>query len=154
LRHELRRKDRGICDDAAMDLLLRGEYGVLSTLSPDGLPYGIPLSYCLIGNALYFHSAIEGRKVDNITSDKRVSFCVVGGTEILPAKFSTKYESVIVSGLAEEVFALEKKCALRGFVTKYSSQYIKEGEKYINSDIDKARVFKIIINEMSGKARK
>jgi nitroimidazol reductase NimA-like FMN-containing flavoprotein (pyridoxamine 5'-phosphate oxidase superfamily) len=143
-----------MCDDDAMDLLLRGEYGVLSTLSPDGLPYGIPLNYCFIGNSLYFHSAMEGRKIDNITSDKRVSFCVVGGTEVLPAKFSTKYESVIVSGLAEEVFDLEKKRALKGFVTKYSSQYIEKGEKYLDSDTHKTRVFKIIINEMSGKARK
>jgi nitroimidazol reductase NimA-like FMN-containing flavoprotein (pyridoxamine 5'-phosphate oxidase superfamily) len=49
---ELRRKDRGMTEAEARDLLERGEYGVLSTRGPDGAPYGIPLNYCVIGGAV------------------------------------------------------------------------------------------------------
>src|SRR5689334_11917769 len=102
MHHELRRKDRGLDEPEARELLERGEYGVLSSCGPDGQPYGIPLSYCVIGDAIYFHCALEGHKLENIVADSRVSFCVVGTTEVLPDKFSTRYESVIVSGRAAE----------------------------------------------------
>ena len=38
---ELRRKDRSITNDEAITILNKAEYGVLSTVSPDGKPYGV-----------------------------------------------------------------------------------------------------------------
>ena len=105
---ELRRKDRAITAEEAIALLNKAEYGVLSTVTENGKPYGVPLNYCIIDHCIYFHCAFEGRKIDNIKQSKSVSFCVVGNTEILPDKFGTKYESVIVSGEVEEVFDMIK----------------------------------------------
>ena len=110
--HELRRKDRAVSDDDAMGILKKAEYGVLSTVCPDGTPYGVPLNFCFVENAIYFHCAVEGRKIDNVERNPSVSFCVVGATEVMPAKFGTKYESVIVSGTVGEVFDKEKQAAL------------------------------------------
>ncbi len=73
------------------------------------------------------------RKIDNLESNKSVSFCVVGKTEVLPSKFGTKYESAIVSGEAFEVFNDEKQVALEGLVQKYSSEFIESGAKYIGA---------------------
>lgn len=151
---ELRRKDRAISDEEAIDILSRAEYGVLSTVSKNGKPYGVPLSFCIIDNCIYFHSAIEGQKIDNIKQNKSVSFCTVGRTEILPDKFGTKYESVIVSGEVEEVFELDKQRGLEGLLHKYSPDFIDKGKKYIETLRDKTRVFKVTINSLSGKARK
>jgi len=151
---ELRRKDRGITESEARELLERGEYGVLSTNSADGAPYGVPLSYCVIGNAVYFHCAPEGHKLENITADNRASFCVVGVTELLPDKFSTRYESVIISGRAAEVFDAEKQLALEGLVAKYSADFCQEGLRYIASDSHTTRVFRLGIDAISGKARR
>ncbi|GAM09459.1 pyridoxamine 5'-phosphate oxidase [Geobacter sp. OR-1] len=152
--HELRRKDRGISESEARALLECGEFGVLSTVSPDGAPYGVPLSYCVIDNAVYFHCAMEGHKLENIAADNRVSFCVVGATEVLPDKFSTRYESVIVSGRAKEVFDAEKQRGLEGLVVKYSSDFRESGLRYIDSDGKCTRVFRITIDAVSGKARR
>jgi uncharacterized protein len=63
---ELRRKDRAITNDEAIAILRKTEYGVLSTITPDGKPYGVPLNFCYLDNSIYFHCAIEGRKIDNI----------------------------------------------------------------------------------------
>ena len=93
---ELRRKDRAITEEEAVALLNKAEYGVLSTVSENGKPYGVPLNFCVINHCIYFHCAVEGQKIDNIKQNKSVSFCAVGNTEILPDKFGTKYESVIV----------------------------------------------------------
>jgi hypothetical protein len=150
----LRRKDRSITQNEAMALLTEAEYGVLSTADEDGKPYGVPLSLCVVDNAVYFHCAVEGQKIDHIQQNRWVSLCVVGKTELLPDKFSTKYESVIVAGEAEEVFQSEKQQALKCLVYKYSSGFIEEGKKYIDVLYKKTRVFKISINHISGKARR
>jgi hypothetical protein len=151
---ELRRKDRAITEEEAIALLNKAEYGVLSTVSENGEPYGVPLNFWVIDHCIYFHCAVEGQKIDNIQQNKSVSFCAVGNTQILPDKFATKYESVIVSGKAEEVIDMNKQLALEGLLHKYSPEFIDRGIKYIEDLNEKTRVFKITIHKLTGKARK
>lgn len=150
----MRRTDRQLSTEEAISILHDAEFGVLSTISENGVPYGVPLSYCLIEKHIYFHSAIEGHKINNITENPKVSFCAVRNTRVLPEKFGTKYESVIVSGMASEVFSKEKQLALEGLLSKYSSDFFQEGLKYIQNLNDRTRVFKISIDTISGKARR
>ena len=150
---KLRRKDRAITEEEAVALLNKAEYGVLSTVSENGKPYGVPLNFCIINDCIYFHCAVEGQKIDNIKQNKFVSFCAVGNTELLPDKFGTKYESIIVSGEVEEVFDMNKQMAMEGLLHKYSSEFFNKGIKYIEGLRDKTRVFKITINTLTGKAR-
>ncbi|MBW6464300.1 MAG: pyridoxamine 5'-phosphate oxidase family protein [Firmicutes bacterium] len=154
MHRELRRKERGMTGPDASGLLERGEYGVLSTRGPDGAPYGIPHNYCVINGAIYFHCAGEGRMPENIAADGRVSFCVVGDTEVLPARFATRYESAIISGTATEVFDEEKQLALEGLLAKYSAAYRLEGLDYIRAKGERTRVFRIGIDSICGKARR
>jgi len=151
---EMRRKDRAIPDEEALALLHKSEYGVLSSITEDGKPYGVPLSFCVIDRCLYFHCAVEGQNIDNITHNKSVSFCVVGNTEVLPDKFATRYQSAIVAGDIEEVFDADKQTALERLLHKYSPGYVDKGIKYIDGLREKTRVFKITINKLTGKARK
>ncbi len=151
--NKVRRIDRVIPAERAFELLVGGEYGILSTASADGKPYGIPLSFCVIDNSIYFHCATVGKKIENITQNDQVSFCVVGNTEILPSKFGTKYISTIVSGKVEEAFNEEKQLGLEGLLKKYSSGYLESGIKYIERLWKQTRVFKITIEEISGKGR-
>ena len=72
---EMRRKDRAITEEDARALLNKAEYGVLSTVTEDGKPYGVPLNFCVIDCCLYFHCADEGQKIDNITQRRRIVLC-------------------------------------------------------------------------------
>lgn len=150
----MRRKDRRITEAEAFSILENGEYGVLSTVSPSGEPYGVPLNYCLIDSCIFFHCALEGRKLDHIAGNPNVSFCVVGKTQILPEQFGTRYECCIVAGRASESVGAEKQRALEALVRKYSHAFYAEGLKYIEKSRDKARIFKIPIETISGKAKK
>lgn len=152
--NSMRRADRAITQEEAIVLLNKGEYGILSTVSKDGEPYGLPLSYCIIDDSIYFHCATEGKKLEYFKYNNSVSFCVVGTTEILPAKFSTKYESIIVTGNIEESFDDEKLKGLEGLLHKYSPEFINKGITYIASAKEETKVFKISINNITGKARK
>ena len=151
---KMRRKDRLIPDAEALTILKEGEYGILSTVSPDDEPYGVPLNYCLIADCIFFHCALEGNKTDNISNNPNVSFCVVGKTEILPDQFSTRFESCIVRGRAFESFAEEKQMALEGIVDKYAGGFAAQGLEAIEKLTDITRVFRITIESISGKAQK
>ena len=100
---EMRRQDRKIEYKEAYQILKDGEYGILSMVTTDNSAYGIPFSYVIIDDSVYFHCALEGSKLDFIRKNNKVSFCVVGKTEVLPSKFSTKYESAIALGEIYEV---------------------------------------------------
>lgn len=151
---EMRRKDRELKNDEVIEILKNNTYGILSTVSENGYPYGVPISYIFFNNSIYFHGAIEGHKLDNILSNNKVSFCVVGQTCILPDKFSTKYESVIVFGRAIEVFDDEKNMALLEILNKYSPDYIEQGKEYIEKASKGTKVTKISIEHISGKAKR
>lgn len=151
---EMRRKDRELSKEEAYELLNRCEYGVLSTMNPDGYPYGVPLDYVYEDNAIYFHCASEGHKLENIYSNLNVSFCVVNDVQLLPSDFSTKYKSVIVFGKAKEVKEEEKRKGLVLLLEKYSKDYMMEGGKYIQAMWDKTKVIKIDIEHISAKGKK
>lgn len=63
---EVRRRDREIAPQESINILDTAEYGILSTVGNDGQPYGVPLSYVLKGDSIYFHCAISGHKLENI----------------------------------------------------------------------------------------
>jgi uncharacterized protein len=150
----MRRADRRIGTPEARELVAQATYGVLSTVGPDGAPYGVPLSFCLAGSAIYIHSAREGRKLDHLAREPRVSFCVVGATEVLPQQFGTLYESCIVEGVAAEAFGEEKQAALEGLVAKYAAGFPVERQRHIEALGDETRVFRIDVVSLSGKARR
>lgn len=151
---QLRRTDRGLSPAETRQLLERGEYGILSTVDNQGQPYGIPLSYAYRNDCIYFHCALSGHKLDNLAANQRICFSVVGRTELLPAKFATRYESALAFGQATEIVGEERLNALRWLVEKYSPDFQAEGEEYIAQQQHATRVIKITIDQLSGKARR
>lgn len=128
----MRRQDRLMNDDAALNLLRTAEYGVLSLQAEEGGGYGVPLHFAWDGgDSIVFHCAPEGRKLRCLTTCGRVSFCIVGGTQVIPSKFSTNYESVIVHGTAEVLTdATESIRALTALAVKYLPENPEACRKY------------------------
>jgi uncharacterized protein len=153
---EMRRTDRLLSEEEALKILEKGEYGILATVDREGQPYGVPLSYIVKDNCIYYHcSNAGGSKHDNILNNNKVSFTVIGNTQVLPDKFGTLYESVIVFGEAGFVHDEEEKLsAFREFLKKYCSGFLAEGEKYIESAGPRAMMVKITVTSLTGKSRK
>jgi len=150
----MRRQDRELTWEASMAILENGEYGVVSSVSADGQPYGVPVSYVLHEGCIDFHSATEGHKIANFSSSDRVSFCVIGKTNVLPEKFSTEYESVIVFGHISEREGTDKTQSLQALITKYSPDHKDIGNTYIEASQDRTKVFSVSMDQITGKARK
>ncbi len=151
--YEMRRKDRQLDNTEAERLLTTGEYGILSTTDTDGCPYGVPLSYAYADGIIYFHCAKDvGLKSENIKHQPRVCFTVVGKTEILPEKFSTKYESVIAFGTAKK--ADDKLTGLRLLQEKYSPAFPEKGLEHAKKDFDYVEVYEITVEHVTAKGRR
>ena len=148
---ELRRKDKQITLEEAQTLLTVSEHGIMSTVDSEGQPYGVPLNYVYINEAIYFHCALSGHKIDNIENNSKVSFCVVGDIKILPADFSTNFVSAVVFGVASEALEEERYDALLALLEKYSPNFIEEGRTYIEKLDKLTKVIKIDLQHMSGK---
>jgi nitroimidazol reductase NimA-like FMN-containing flavoprotein (pyridoxamine 5'-phosphate oxidase superfamily) len=105
------RRERLLPESEARQILKKGQYGVMSAVSPDGTPYGVPLNYYYDENenALFFHCATRGHKLDSISHHSCVSFTVVTRSEIDAPNLTTLYESAIVTGHASFVRSDEEK---------------------------------------------
>jgi len=150
----MRRKDRELDRSETEKILLKGIYGVLSINGENGYAYGVPMSYVYVHDSIYLHCAPEGRKLDHISKDNMVSFCVV--TEAIPMvdKFTMRYRSAIVFGKAYQVDREEKLRALALLIEKYSAkEYLEKGEEYAINSVSKTSVVRIDIDFVSGKAR-
>ena len=152
----MRREDRLLSQQEAYNILEKGEYGVLSTVSAEGIPYGLPMSYAYSGGAIYMHcAAADGLKISNLKSNPNASFTVVRNTKLLPDKFGTLYESVICFGTVKIVEDnLEKREGIEAILHKYSFDYIESGMKFIDGAINRIYILKFTISEISGKGRK
>ena len=54
---EMRRKDRLLDSADVVEILKNGEYGVLATVTEDGSPYSVPMSYAFDAEShvIYMH---------------------------------------------------------------------------------------------------
>lgn len=151
----VRRQNRLLNESDAENLLDTGEYGILSMLSKTDGVYGIPISYVWDKeHSLYFHCAPEGKKLVLLEEDNRASFCIVGKTEVIPGKFTTLYESLVLKGaIVMNLSKEEGMYALELLVDKYSLDYKDTGRQYAEKSFSHMRILRMDIIEYSGKSK-
>lgn len=152
----VRRQDRLMVKEEASSLLSKGEYGVLSMQDEEGGGYGIPLNYAWDnGNSIYIHCATAGKKLRSIAIKNRVSFCIVGETKVLPARFTTEYNSIVLDCTAYTGLPVaERHNALKLLIEKYSPGLLEKGLKYIEKSFDRTEIIRLDIEKWSGKRKK
>jgi len=154
MKRKMRRSDRLMKFEDALHLLTKAEYGVLSSVDEEGQPYGVPVNFVFDGDkSIYFHSASEGHKLENLNHNPKVSFTILGDVQVMDWKFTTAYESVILFGVANLVEGTEKQHALHRLALKFSLNYMDEFENEIEQFLKSTKVVKISIEHMSGKVR-
>jgi len=150
----MRRKDREMLKEDSIKLLETAAIGTLTTVNEDNTPYAVPMNFVYVKEVIYLHSAVVGKKLDNIKNNNNICFSVFDAVELMPEAFSTKYQSVLVVGKIHEVEdPVEKKEGLIAMVKKYSSEFYEAGLKYIDKASEKTKVLKIEIHQITGKAR-
>lgn len=151
---EMRRKDRQMPETFAWEVVDKCEYAFLAMTAEDGSPYGLPVTIARDGRTIYFHSAMEGRKAACLRRAPRVCLSCVGDTRVPPGKFTTLYESAVVFGTAEEVAEDEEKTrALRLLCQRHTPDNMEAFPKAIAKSLDRTGVWRITVEEITGKAK-
>src|SRR3954463_3911417 len=72
---QIRRADRMMPEDSALQFLQRGFSGRLATVGDDGYPYCIPLLYVWIDDQLFVHTtSARGHLRSNVERGSRICF--------------------------------------------------------------------------------
>ncbi len=149
---KMRRQDRLVSEERTREIIKKAEYGILMTADKDGQPYGVAVSHVMDGNKIYFHCALEGRKLENIRVNPKVCMSCVSNAYVDQEKYTHRYESAVAEGKATIVSDREEKLyALRLICRKYAPHSFKDSDDYILPKMDKTGVVRIDIEMLSGK---
>lgn len=140
--------------EACEEVLKRGTAGVLAVAGDDDYPYAVPLSYVYDAGrqAIYFHSALSGHKLDAVERNSKVSFCVVDKDSVMPKEYTTYFRSVIVFGtirILED--SAEKHRAIEALAVKYAPDDSKKNRDGVIGDGTRFCMLELKIEHMSGK---
>jgi hypothetical protein len=136
--------------------LAQAQVGRLGT-SIGNEPYVTPLNFVYEDGRIYFHCAKEGKKLFNISDNKRVCFEVdeflgVNGDSEGDAacSSSTYYRSVIAFGEARIInSSKDRRRILERLVTKYRQLHTKP--VFTIEELEKVTIVEIQITQMTGK---
>jgi len=148
----MRRKEREITDiEEIEDIINKATVCRLGLVDNDE-PYIVPVCFGYERNALYFHSALEGRKVEVIKKNNRVCFEMDADLEVVsaekPCSWTMKYRSVVGVGRACILEKDEEKAhGLRLIMKQYSGD-----ESSLNFEkLSSVLVVRIDIESIIGK---
>ena len=153
---EMRRHRQQLPDDVALEVLQSATSGVLSVMGDDGYPYGVPLSHSYKDGKLYFHSAVEGHKIDAIRNCDKACFTVIAGDDVkYDGSFTTHFTSVICFGRirileGDEVSRAAHMILGEKFEGDLHAEWIESMEK----DLHRMLMIEFEIEHMTGKEAK
>lgn len=149
----MRRFGQALDEKECKELLNKLKRGILSVTGDEGVPYGVPLDYFYSEeeNALYFHGAKEGHKVDSLRRDPRACFSTYDDGVKLDGDWAWTVKSVIAFGVVDfidDINEAEKYC--RALAKRYNddNDYI---EREIKSGLKRVQVLRFRIEHLTGK---
>ena len=133
---QMRRFKQQIPEEECIDVLKTELRGVLSVTGDDGYPYGMPLDhwYSEADGKLYFHCAREGHKLDAVTRNDKVSYCVMDKGFRKDGDWALNIRSVIIFGRMKVVEDEEKK---REICTNICRRFTDD-EEYLQKELKNA----------------
>jgi len=148
----MRRKDQEINDIGAIEDIIRKGQVCRLALSENERPYIVPLCFGYKDNNLYFHTALEGKKIDILRKNNNVCFEIDIDQELVKGKkacnCSMKYRSVIGFGKAELIEDIDSKRKAFNIIMQ---NYLEGFFKYPEESIQNTVIIKVEIESMTGK---
>ncbi len=150
----MRRDKQLLSQEQTVAILEQGTAGVLALSGDGGYPYAVPISYVYSDNKIFFHSAVDGHKIDAVKRSYKASFCVVYQDCVLPEEYTTYYKSVIAFGririLTEDS---EKNAAIELLAKKYHPSDTPQGRgAAIAQAWSRMNLLELHIEHITGKA--
>jgi nitroimidazol reductase NimA-like FMN-containing flavoprotein (pyridoxamine 5'-phosphate oxidase superfamily) len=149
----VRRTDREIADRSEIDRIIHGSQVCHLGLARDDEPYVVPLSFGYDGEALYFHTARRGKKIDFFAANPRVCFEFEREIQLVAdaddaCGWTFAFESVVGYGTISEITSPELKArALNQIMLQYSDREWTFNE----ADLESVRTWRVLVESVTGK---
>ena len=151
----MRRKRQELAQEESITILQKTTSGTLALLGGNGYPYAVPISYVYHEGKLYFHSAVEGHKVDAICQCDKASFCVIEQDEVHPEKYTTFFRSVIAFGKIHIIEdEAEKLQMARMLGNRYNPNQDEALQKELENGLARMLMIRFDIEHLTGKEAK
>lgn len=153
---QMRRNSQKLSAEECVDILVRATSGVLALSGDCGYPYAVPLSYVYDDSRLYFHSAVQGHKIDAVRGCDKASFCVIDRDEVVAREYTSYFRSVIAFGRIRIIDdADEARKAMEKLAVKYHPFDIPaHRQAHIASAGRGMCMIELSVEHLSGKAAK
>lgn len=113
---------------------------------PGNAPYVIPMNFGYENGIFYLHSGPEGKKLDLIHNDNRISLSLHGNTRLVyqhpevACSYSMSAESIVCEGKAEFVTGYDEKIQCLNIIMRH---YAKREFRYNAPAVNNIRIWKI-----------
>ena len=154
----MRRNDREIKDINEVISIIDECDTLRLAINNEGFPYIVPLNYGYRWDGskieLYFHSATEGMKLDLMHKDNRASFEMDQKhslkTDASREYCTMMYESVIGDGFITFIEDYDEKVDALQLICNH---YHREGFVFSKAAVNRTVVYKLTVNEITGKRK-
>jgi nitroimidazol reductase NimA-like FMN-containing flavoprotein (pyridoxamine 5'-phosphate oxidase superfamily) len=155
----MRKKEREITDRGQLRAILEEADVCRVAFHAEPAPYIVTMNFGYESGEktfLFFHCAVEGRKLELLALNNAVGFEMDVGHELVrgerPCQWSMRYRSIVGIGrIAEVLEETEKKAALDRIMEHYGSGSPRND--YDAEALSKTRILKLTVAEMTGKRR-
>jgi uncharacterized protein len=149
----VRKTEYEIKDRAEIDAILNAAQVCRIALADGNMPYIVPVNFGYKDNCLYFHCALEGKKLDIIRRNNNVCFEADADVQIIPVagkvcNWNTRYRSVIGFGKAFILADWQEKAAALNVVTAH---YGAAPYAFTEKELERVGIVKVAISNMTGK---
>ena len=148
----MRRIRQQLSEEESISILQGTTAGTLALLGDNGYPYAVPISYVYAEGRLFFHSALNGHKIDAIRNCDKASFCVIAQDDVQPSKYTTFYRSVIAFGrihiIEDEAEKLE---TARLLGNRYNPNQEEALQKELEKGFSRMVMIRFDIEHLTGK---
>jgi len=148
----MRKKEKEITDIASIESIINSCLVCRLALCDEDQPYIVPLNFGYKDGTLYFHSALEGKKIDLLNKNNKV--CFEFDTDLKlengdkACSWTANYKSVI--GFGKATFIEDSESKIDG-LNIIMSQYSDKSFNYPDTVVNKTAIFKVEIDSMTGK---
>ena len=149
----MQRQEKEITERFEIDAVIERCLICHLAVAVDNTPYVVPVCFGYDGRYLYIHTALEGKKIDMIRRNPRVSFAMETDLRLLaapskPCKWSFAFESVVGQGRIEELPTLDGKTRGLDLMVQH---YARDRQMPSAMPGRGMRVWRIHIDELTGK---
>jgi hypothetical protein len=149
----MRRSDKEIVDLDAIHAVVRGCQVCRLGLAVDGEPYVVPISFGFDGEAVYFHTASTGKKIEMIETNQRVCVQFERNVELVTdpddaCSWTFAFESVIGFGRVTELAGETEK--IRG-LNRIMQHYSGRDWPFTTEAVGSTRVWRVELDVLTGK---